>query len=852
MSRSWIRCAFVLSLVFLAVPAMATDHLIGALHGQNGPLVDIPTATGISSQIGLLGLTGVTTIAREGNLLYIATGDGNDALYTYDLNTASLSFVGYFTGGASNIQSMEIAPVVAGAHGFVPGQMYGISIDGIGGCNPMCFFRIDKTTAEATPIAGLQLNNGAGMSFNPVTGELWVYDQNGKDFYTLGPTGQLTFRFKVPSSHLDSRTGIDTMWSLAHDCAGNMFGVDVAYGVLLYIDEVAHQAYWVSPAQGSVAVNYDRDLRALEGPGECNGQVPVRPDVWLRDNYDDVGEVPTDGYWWGSPDVWNRRAADCAPSAGQAVCSEVDYQNPFFLGETNYLYAKIRNRGNAKADQVVVRFYTADFALGFRFPDQFTLAGTVTLYDLLPGEVRDIGPVSWPGLFAGPVVHKCIMVRAEEVWYNGVLVDPIIAPPLAPPPPPPESAVVDQTNRVVRYNNNVALRNIFNADPLGQSADFLFSNPDSIPHNATLTLETPQDILNQGMVTLTIDPALYTAWVNAGGTLEGVIDLGGGLFQLVQPLAFIRGIPLAPLQATVVSFAYTGSTAVARITVSMTMGGQVIGGIILWVRPDPVEPPCANRPLGTANGFNTFVLGNATQSSTDVGGAMAVGGTANLSCFGVAYEYPGFAGDSLVVGGNLYYSDGQVFNGDIAYGGGISLTHVTVANGTVHQATPIDFAAEGTYLRGVSDFWATLAVNGVTAVQYYGSSAHITFTGTDPDLNVFSVSGSDLWNATYGNVNLTAPAGSTAVVNVTGTTNRMQNFFWNVTGVSPNNVLVNFYQTTYLNLSAMGSTGLTVLAPRAVVYFNNMELNGTLIAAHLYGNGQTNWRGEFGGCLPLP
>jgi len=251
-------------------------HLVGAfLHYSRAGLGDVwrlNTFFGGSAPWLAFGspiyswLDGVTAAAREGtHFLYLATGDGNDSLYRVNLFTGAVELVGPFTNGATNIQSMDLAPPEAAAYGFEPGVLYGISIDGLGNCNPQCLFRIDKASGASIPIAGLQLNFGAGLSFNPITGELWVYDQNGKDFYTITAWGQKTFRFKVPSSNQQYRTGIDTMFSLAHSCDGRMFGVDVAYGVLLYIDEVQHQAYWVG---GFGSVNNgpgSYQIRALDG-----------------------------------------------------------------------------------------------------------------------------------------------------------------------------------------------------------------------------------------------------------------------------------------------------------------------------------------------------------------------------------------------------------------------------------------------------------------------------------------------------------------------------------------------------------------------------------------------------------
>jgi len=257
-------------------PGLFPDpNLRGAFHNNGGDLVRVNTTTGVASPLTWQGspfqanLNGVTAAARSGaNFLYLATGDGDDALWRVNELAGTVTRVGAFGGGATNVQAMDFAPPEAAAWGFVPGSLYGISMDGLGGCNPHCLFRIDPTTGAATALAGLQLNQGRGMSFHPQTGELWVYDQGGKVLYTVRPNGQKTWKAYLQSSNFGQHTGVDTMYSLAHSCDGRLFGVDVAYGVLLRIDPATGQAFWVGP-YGSIRTDGSFDLQGLDGSPEA-------------------------------------------------------------------------------------------------------------------------------------------------------------------------------------------------------------------------------------------------------------------------------------------------------------------------------------------------------------------------------------------------------------------------------------------------------------------------------------------------------------------------------------------------------------------------------------------------------
>jgi len=273
-------------------------------------------------------------------------------------------------------------------------------------------------------------------------------------------------------------------------------------------------------------------------------------------------------------------------------------------------------------------------------------------------------------------------------------------------------------------------------------------------------------------------------------------------------------------------------------TVSAT-GGAPLGGLAL----SPPCPRCVSQPLGTAGGFDLFIAGDATHTNTDAQGRVAIGGNAVLQNYGIAAALPGFVGDSLVVGGNLTYTNGQVYNGNVAYGGTASLVNVGILHGTVRQdGSVIDFAAEKSQLQTSSAFWASYPANGTTTLQY----GQILLSGTDPVLNVFDVPGSAVSSATY--FQISAPAGSSVLINIDGMVNRMQYFGFNLIGVSRDHVIFNFFETVDLTLQGIGIQG-TVLAPDAAIHFSNGAIDGNLIGCSLDGSGQVHVD-RFDGCLP--
>src|SRR4249919_3733795 len=75
--------------------------------------------------------------------------------------------------------------------------------------------------------------------------------------------------------------------------------------------------------------------------------------------------------------------------------------------------------------------------------------------------------------------------------------------------------------------------------------------------------------------------------------------------------------------------------------------------------------------LGVANDFSAFVLHDFNASYSDVEGRVAVGGNAKITGYAIGNHLANSNGtrDDLIVGGNLEFTNGQVFFGNTVYGG---------------------------------------------------------------------------------------------------------------------------------------------------------------------------------------
>lgn len=121
-------------------------------------------------------------------------------------------------------------------------------------------------------------------------------------------------------------------------------------------------------------------------------------------------------------------------------------------------------------------------------------------------------------------------------------------------------------------------------------------------------------------------------------------------------------------------------------------------------------------------------------------------------------------------------------------------------------------------------------LNGTTDLNPYGQ---VTFTGTDPACNVFTFSATQL--ATIDQLTLNAPAGSTAIVNVTGSAASLSSFGFFLNGIDRTRVLYNFVDATTLSTAGVGIQG-SVLAPWASVTQSGGSIDGQWIVASHLGN----------------
>lgn len=249
--------------------------------------------------------------------------------------------------------------------------------------------------------------------------------------------------------------------------------------------------------------------------------------------------------------------------------------------------------------------------------------------------------------------------------------------------------------------------------------------------------------------------------------------------------------------------------------------------------------------LGAAKGFNVFVLQDMNQPTADVQGKVAVGRDGFFSNFSAGDLLPASGGtvDVMVIGRHLTFASGNVTGGNVVYGAtGTISQQVGIVDGTSRQGSPIDFAAAGAYLSALSTQLGGYTTNGSTNM----SGVTLTLNGSDPFLNVFSVSAAQmtLTQEVYINV----PNGSVALVNVAG-----DSIDWGgnlvVSGTPITNCMFNFHNAKNITIQSIDVTG-SILAPQAHVNFISGVQNGQMICKTLSGGAQYNLA-TFIGNIPL-
>lgn len=326
---------------------------------------------------------------------------------------------------------------------------------------------------------------------------------------------------------------------------------------------------WTPPAAGDYTFEFTTLLPGDEDPSndqETRGvavSATAFYDAYTRDHPADDGSVPTTE-WWQSPDILVRHQDDNIRR----------HQDPI-LGQTNYVYVKVRNIGNATISDGQVNVY-------WHTPSPGIICGNWALINSTPISVGTLAPgqSKWVKTPWVPPVegHTCLFSR----FWSG------------------DDPVTFECD--VPWDNNIAQRNVEVVDLEGGTAGirslaqtgqalrlrsgqasviFEVSNVYDLPGSVDLIVERGTFPIT-GTIVLEFSNDLFSRWQAAGGTVEGgAVIPGTTRISVTHPVsATVAGLPMGVREMQQARMYLTGPPgAEFALHVTERIAGTIIGGI---------------------------------------------------------------------------------------------------------------------------------------------------------------------------------------------------------------------------------------------------------------------------------
>jgi hypothetical protein len=255
-------------------------------------------------------------------------------------------------------------------------------------------------------------------------------------------------------------------------------------------------------ATETTLINVMPNLRAI-----IDNQLNIVPDIYIRDFVGDIGDAHN-GAISASPDIIVTTAPSANPQAaygeGSGTENMTTLGSSVTSGVNHSVYARVRNRGGAMANNVTATIYWSPPA-SLLTPNLWNLVGTTPAFDVPSGDQLTVSPaLAWPSGSVPPTGHYCFVGLIDH--------------PLDQAPPRVAFNNWDNFRNFIKNNNNVTWRN-FNvvsstpspgADPEGfvDLSFLLVGAPDKarafniviegrLPQGSKLMFEFPKDLQKQ-------------------------------------------------------------------------------------------------------------------------------------------------------------------------------------------------------------------------------------------------------------------------------------------------------------------------------------------------------------------
>ena len=312
---------------------------------------------------------------------------------------------------------------------------------------------------------------------------------------------------------------------------------------------------WTS--EGIFGGAYNKVIRWAFEKQNLFGGKPPAVDVYIDDGR--KGEYQYQPVHWNTTTIWNRIAADGGTT----------HQSPI-LGQTNFVYVKIRNRGTQTAQNVVVKGFHCKPGAGLVWPNdlQPMLTPSISVGTLAGNNSQEkiVGPFKWKPI-TNVFGHDCLMMIASATG------DPSNVDQFTPGETIPEW-------RLVPNDNNIGQRNVQPVPGAGGSEglknglngmSFGVRNPNAKISTMQLKVTLPPLLASKGWKVTFRDLPTAQFRLSAGARRDVIFDVTPG----------------QPFTTTEVS-----SARVKNIVIDVYADGIVVGGMTY-----PLDPGLKSAPV---------------------------------------------------------------------------------------------------------------------------------------------------------------------------------------------------------------------------------------------------------------
>lgn len=169
------------------------------------------------------------------------------------------------------------------------------------------------------------------------------------------------------------------------------------------------------------------------------------PDLFVRDSLDDTGKEPSTGGLSSSPDIVVRKAVVADPAAAFGDITVDPGSDKVEIGNDNYIYVRVHNRGGQVSD-VVVRLYAAPLTASCA-PALWDFIDEIDVTAIPVGGFKASDAVTWPDVpDPGTGNHFCLVAVCGNTG------DPL-----------PDPSMIDSAGDFIAFMrgcNNIAYRNV--------------------------------------------------------------------------------------------------------------------------------------------------------------------------------------------------------------------------------------------------------------------------------------------------------------------------------------------------------------------------------------------------------